>query len=403
MSLGWLQGLWRAALPEPVRRAAAPILRQGLRAYVHAAGRAATPARPLPIRVVGLFGQSHGIAASAKLAVRAFEALGASVETVAIGPGVDARAALRDATPAIWIFHLNPPELVGALASLGPRRIVGPRFGYWAWELPRAPADWLADARMLDEVWAPSLYVADALAGARAPVRAVPHPLFLEDYRDIPPAPRKTGFQAVTLFDFNSSAARKNPEGCIAAFRQAFGDDPGCDLVIKTQNGDAHPEALAALRAKAGPGVRLIDQSWPYAEVKRLIAGADALISLHRAEGFGLVMAEAMALGTPVLATAASGNLDFMDDTCALLVPARPTAVDDPQGIYRGQSWFEPDIEAAAVALRRLRDEPSLRARLAEAGRAQVAERLSPHAWFRSLPQAVQAAVEAQRSGLLGA
>lgn len=402
MSLGPLQGLWRAALPASIRGAAAPLLRQGLRTYVHAAGRPAAPSGPLPVRIVGLFGQTHGIAASAKLAVRAFEALGASVETVGVGLGLDARAALAQATPAIWIFHLNPPELVGALASLGPRRVAGPRFGYWAWELPRAPADWLTDARLVDEVWAPSRYVAQALAGARAPVRPTPHPLFPEDYRDIRPAARSAAFQAVTLFDFNSSAARKNPEGALEAFRRAFGDDPACELVIKTQNGAQHPDALARLKACAGPGVRLIDASWPYAEVKRLIAGADVLISLHRAEGFGLTMAEAMALGTPTVATAATGNLDFQDEGCALLVPCRPTPVDDPQGIYRGQTWAEPDIDAAALALRRLRDEPDLGARLAAAGRARVIEKLSPQAWLRSLPETVQAAVAHQRSGLLG-
>ncbi|WP_309091542.1 glycosyltransferase family 4 protein [Phenylobacterium sp.] len=402
MSLGRLQSLWRAALPPQARVLAAPLLRHGLRAYVHASRRPAPVAGPLPIRVVGFFGQSHGIAASAKLAVRAFEALGAAVETVAIGPGLDARAALQDPSPALWIFHLNPPELVGALASLGPTRVAGPRFGYWAWELPKAPADWLADARLLDEVWAPSQYVAQALDGARAPVRAVPHPLFPEDYRGVAPAPRTAAFQAVTLFDFNSSAARKNPEGTIAAFRRAFGDDPACELVIKTQNGAQHPQALARLRASAGPQVRVVNESWPYAEVKRLIAGADVLISLHRAEGFGLTMAEAMALGTPTIATAATGNLDFQDEASALLVPFTPTPVEDPQRIYRGQTWAEPDVEAAAHALRRLRDEPGLGARLAEAGRVRVAERLSPDAWLRSLPEAVQAAVAHQRSGLFG-
>src|SRR5690606_20982074 len=131
---------------------------------------------------------------------------------------------------------------------------------------------------------------------------------------------------------------------------------------------------------------------WPYAEVRRLIAGADALISLHRAEGFGLTIAEAMTLGTPVVATAFSGNLDFMDATSAELIPARDTPVEDPQGIYRGQSWAEPDLDAAAAALRRLRDEPGHRAALAAAGRRMAAERLSPQAWFATLPQSVQSA-----------
>jgi glycosyltransferase involved in cell wall biosynthesis len=138
--------------------------------------------------------------------------------------------------------------------------------------------------------------------------------------------------------------------------------------------------------------VRIVDETWPYAQVKALIAGADALISLHRAEGFGLSPAEAMALGCPVVATGFSGVLDFMDEGNALLVPYRPTPVADPQGIYRGQTWAEPDIAAAAEALRRLRADADLRRRLAAAGRRSVAERLSPEAWFRTLPEGVQAA-----------
>ena len=401
MSVRALQGIWRRALPEPLRRLAGPAVRQGLRTYVHAAGRPAPldNAGALPIRLVGLFDGAHGIAASARLARRAFEAVGAPVETVSVGAGLDGGARLDRPTPGLWIFHLNAPELVGALASLGPRRVLGRRYGYWAWELPRAPADWLADARLVDEIWAPSRYTAGAFEGVRPPVRVVPHPLFLEDYEGVAPAPRAAAFQAVTLFDFNSSAARKNPEGAIAAFRRAFGEDPACELVIKTQNGGAHPAALAALRRLAGPTVRIVDAVWPYAEVKRLIAGADVLISLHRAEGFGLTMAEAMALGTPALATAATGNLDFMDESCGLMVPWTPTTVADPQGIYRGQAWAEPDIEAAAEGLRRLRADPALGARLAEAGRRRVAERLSPAAWLATLPAEVQAAVKAAAAG----
>jgi len=395
------QALWRRALPEPVRRVAAPTVTRALRAYVHAAGRPA-PAPDtvgLPIKVVGLFERSHGIAASARLAVRAFEALGARVEAVSLtGGGGDWRRRLSGAAPAAaWIFHLNAPEMVGALACLGPRQVVGPRFGYWAWELPRAPGSWLKDARLVDEVWAPSRYTADSLAGAAAPVRVTPHPLFLEDYQGIAPLPRRAAFQAVAMFDFNSSVARKNPRGAIEAFRRAFGDEPGVELTLKTQNGARFPDLLAALRRDAPDNVRIVDEVWPYAEVKRLIAGADALVSLHRAEGFGLPMAEAMALGVPVVATAFSGNLDFMPQGAALLVPATATAVADPQGIYRGQTWAEPDLDAAASALVALRRDAALRARLGEAGRRVVAEKLSPQAWFQSLPAAVRIAALASR------
>ncbi|HEV2533463.1 glycosyltransferase family 4 protein, partial [Phenylobacterium sp.] len=354
-----------------------------------------------PIKVVGYFSGSHGIAASARLGARAFEALGVPVERI------DASHARLTWTPrgdpperaSAWIFHLNPPELLAELAVLGPRRLLGPRYGYWAWELPRAPSRWLKDGALVDEVWAPSRYNAEALAGAAAPVRVVPHPLFAEDYRDVAPAPRRAAFQALALFDFNSSAARKNPQGAIEAFRRAFGDDRGAELTIKTQNGRLFPELLAGLRVRCPPNVRLIDETWPYAQVKALIAGADALISLHRAEGFGLTPAEAMALGVPVVATGFSGNLDFMDAGNSLLVPYAMAPVQDPQGIYGHQSWAEPDLDAAAQALSRLRADPALRRRLAEAGRRAVAERLSPEAWFATLPAGLQAAALRLKAG----
>jgi len=347
-----------------------------------------------PIRIVGHFSASHGIAASARLTVRAFEALGVEVERIDVTDAkLDWNGRLTAPVRAAgWIFHMNAPELLPALACLGPRRMVGPRYGYWAWELPQAPRRWLSDAALLDEVWAPSRYTANALAGADAPVRVVPHPLFAADYADVEPAPRRAAFQAVSLFDFKSSVARKNPQGAIEAFRRAFGDDPTCELTLKTQNGDCFPDLLAALRGQAPANVRIVDEVWPYADVKRLIAGADVLLSLHRAEGFGLTLAEAMAMGVPVVATGFSGVTDFLDADAGVPVPWSSTAVIDPQGIYAGQSWAEPDVDAAARSLVRLRGDRELRTRLGEAGRRRVTERLSPTAWFETLPAGIQAA-----------
>ncbi|HEY3695506.1 glycosyltransferase [Phenylobacterium sp.] len=392
------RALWRQALPEGLRRRAQPALASAVRRYVANTLPRGGGAAAGPVRVVGLFAGSHGIAAGAELSARALEALGATVERIGVRPGFDAAARLpRPTAAAAWIFHLNPPELPFALASLGPGRILGARYGAWAWELPRAPAAWLRDAALLDEVWVPSRYTAEALAGAAAPVRVTPHPVAPGDYAGVAPAPRAHAFQAVALFDFNSSMARKNPQGAIAAFARAFADDANARLTVKTQNGACFPDLLAALRAQAPANVEIVDETWPYARVMSLIAGADALVSLHRAEGFGLTLAEAMAVGTPVVATAFSGNLDFMDETCALLVPAGLTPVDDAQGIYRGQAWAEPDVDVAARALARLRLDAGLGRRLAEAARRRVADQLAPEPWLLTLPQPLQAAVRASR------
>src|SRR6201996_6140454 len=252
-ALGAARRLWRAAVPEPVRKLAGPTLNVALEAYVRSAARRPHGAAGAegPIKVVGYFAGSHGIAASARLAARAFEALGAPVERIDVTHaklGWEGRLTSPVAASA-WIFHLNPPELLAALACLGPRQLVGPRYGYWAYELPRAPLRWRRDAALVDEVWAPSRYTAHALAGAAAPVRGVPPPLFLEDYAGVTPAPRRAKFQGVSVFDFNSSLARKNPQGAIAAWTRAFVGDPDCELTLKTQNGGLFPDRLAALRA----------------------------------------------------------------------------------------------------------------------------------------------------------
>ncbi|THD70132.1 glycosyltransferase family 4 protein [Phenylobacterium sp.] len=398
-ALGAARKLWRSALPEPVRRMAAPALNIALQGYVRRAARAPHGAQHAsgPIKVVGYFAGSHGIATSARLAARAFEALQVPVERLDVTDaklGWDGRLT-HPVCASAWIFHLNPPELLAALACLGPKQLIGPRYGYWAWELPRAPRLWLKDAALVDEVWAPSRYTAEALDGAASPVRVVPHPLFIEDYAAVAPAPRRAAFQGVSVFDFNSSVARKNPQGAIAAWARAFADDPACQLTLKIQNGGLFPRDLANLRAAAPPNVRIVDEVWPYSEVQSLIAGADVLVSLHRAEGFGLTPAEAMALGTPVLATAFSGVLDFMDESCALLVPGRQIPVDDPQGVYRGQTWADPGIASAAEALVRLHADPALGPKLSAAARERVARQLSPQAWFETLPAAVQAAARA--------
>ncbi len=391
-----LRALWRRAVPRGLRHRAGVLLQPlVIEATLRQARSSFGSAGAGPPALVGFFTGASGIALSAQFASRALDHLGIQHRRVEVG---DLRAPEPPDSPAstAWMFHLNPPELLIALNHWRVGQVSGPRFGCWAWELPQAPPLWLRTARVMDGVMAPSAYTADALGGARTALTVTPHPLFAGDFAGVSShaeRPHGEAFRAVAMFDFKSSAARKNPEGAMAAFAAAFGHDPSVRLVIKTHNTDFAPEAARRLREQAGPNVEFVDAVWDRAQVLSFIASADAFLSLHRAEGFGLTLAEAMMLGTPVVATGWSGNLAFMDADSACLVPSRLVPIEDPQGIYRGQVWAEPDVGAAAQYLRRLRDDRAFANSLAERAKRQVIRTLSPEAWFESLPPALKAAL----------
>ena len=152
----------------------------------------------------------------------------------------------------------------------------------------------------------------------------------------------------------------------------------------RSSSGRAEQRLQAAIAGAAN--IRLLDGDLSRDAYQRLVGSADVLLSLHRGEGFGLPMAEAMLRGKPVVATAWSGNLDFMDDASACLVPAGLVPVVDEAAAYRGEGgmWAEPDIAAAAAWLRRLRD-PALRLRIGCAARETAVGRLGPAAFAASV------------------
>lgn len=403
--IGTLRSAWKGLpLPQGARRAISPALWGGLdRFFEMRLRRRPHDALPGTVKVAGFFSESHGIAASAKRCADALDSLG--VETERVDLGMPTHAALLNrptqhfAPGGAWIIHVNPPELVVALKTIGAEAFARSFLaGYWAWELPQAPPQWLRRKALVDEVWAPSAYTADALQGGATPVRVVPHPVALKPPRNRGAARAALGLPAdafivASLLDFRSSLARKNPLAAIAAFREAFGGEASALLVIKAQHGD-HAPALRGELAEAArtTNIRLIDETWPLERAEALIGGADALLSLHRAEGFGLTLAEAMAEGTPVVATNWSGNVDFMRDYDAL-VQATTIPVQDAQGIYAGQVWAEPDIAQAAALLRRVRDDAAWRHDLSESGRALVRDRLGLDVYRTALGPAFWAAI----------
>ena len=279
---------------------------------------------------------------------------------------------------------------LGRAAARG-RKIVGA----WAWELELPPASWRAGARFAHEIWAPSRFAAAALERlAPGRVRVVMPPLAV-----MPPAPSALGRAGFGLpadvvvvlvsADLASSYARKNPLAAVAAFRAAFGDRKDRLLVLKIGNPGHFPSDFAQIRAEIGaaPNIRLFTETLSRADHHALVACADIVLSLHRSEGFGLVPAEAMLLGKPVIATGWSGNLDYMDADCAALIRPRLIPVVDPRGVYSvpGAVWAQPSLGEATAALITLADDPIRRRDLGRRGQAHARARLGTESLARAL------------------
>jgi glycosyltransferase involved in cell wall biosynthesis len=241
--------------------------------------------------------------------------------------------------------------------------------GYWFWELANFPAPWRYACRMVDEVWVNTDFVADAVRQVHDRVVKMPFavafdtpaPIYDRRYYGLP----EGGTHFLFSYDLNSSTARKNPGDVIRAFHQAFpaGDEPVV-LVVKLINGEQSPAALDALNQSLQHDHRicLIDRYLTTDEMRGLLNTADCYVSLHRAEGLGLGMAESMFQGKPVIATAYSGNMEFMNSENSCLVPYKLIPVASGEYPYhQGQKWAEPDIYAAAAWMARLVKEPDLR------------------------------------------
>ena len=346
-----------------------------------------------PVCVVSNFTSHSGIGEGGRLAARSLVALGYDVRVI---NWVPIRRKQRDAVvrwqgPALEmgvgtvIFHLNPEALMFGLLLLGRAPLVRKRIvGYWAWELPTMPREWIPLLNYVDEIWTPSRFVASAIAPfTKKPVRVVPHPVAAEPAGRARRAdfgiPRDT-FAVLTMFSLSSSFTRKNPLAAIDAFRAAFKDDPRRQLILKLSDAALHPASVNLLRAAVvnSPNIRVLEFDLNNQATRDLIASVDVVLSLHRSEGFGLVMAEAMHSGTAVVATNWSGNLEYMDKETACLVPAIQVPTFDPGGVFEraGQTWADPSVADAAVFLKRLAEEPETLRSLRERAKAHVADRL---------------------------
>lgn len=290
------------------------------------------------------------------------------------------------------IVVLNPPELLNGNLFFPSDLMRGTHvIGYWAWELPDMPAAWCPAFDLVDEVWTCSEFAARAFRRAtRKNVRILPH--VVEDWEHLPRSEARarlglgTGddFIFLSVFDFASTLKRKNPLGVIAAFRAAFGDGPeGPLLVMKYHSGEqfAQDEAMVRAAAASCPRIRLLTGVLSQGEMRTLFDAANCFVSLHRSEGFGLNIAEAMIAGVPVICTGYSGNMDFTRPDNSLLVDWTPVALRSGEYFgWQGQTWAEPSIAYASAAMHHVINHPADTQDLALHARADMKRMFNPEA-----------------------
>ncbi len=331
---------------------------------------------PQGLNVVGYFGSPTGIGQSARSLAKAAETAGLPVARI------DA-AALGETPPAgglfaANLFHVNADAAAATVEMCGPALHRGrANVAYWYWETETFPARWRDRFAYFDEVWVASEFCREAIAPlSPIPVVVMP-PAVTVDRAAVRTEGPGAPFTFLTLCDARSSPERKNPLGAVRAFARAFPKEREFRLTVKLAHARSAPGFLDSLRhASESANVDIDESLASRADIEQLLADCDAYVSLHRAEGFGFPIAEAMLLGKPVIATDYSGSRDFVDEATGFPVAYRPVTLDRPVGPYdAGTRWAEPDEEqAAATLLRVARDLPAARRR-AEAGQRRIASR----------------------------
>jgi glycosyltransferase involved in cell wall biosynthesis len=347
---------------------------------------------PLGVNLIGYFASEKGVGEGARSNLRIIQATGLPhiVNNWADDGSINVeripRETARDNPFLINLVTLNA-DCVQAFGK-GHASYFKNHFniGYWAWELSQFPHEWSTAFGYVDEVWTPSKFTCTAVASSSpVPVRVVPHSLELSAGRQIKADRGAFGispdvFLFLFLFDFHSFLERKNPLGLIEAYRRAFGARRDVQLLIKSSHRAQHEEELLLLqRAANGLNVRILDAVLTREDKEKLMMTADCYVSLHRSEGFGLTMAEAMLFGKPVIATAYSGNVDFMSDDDSFLVPYRMVTIDRTHGPYKaGCQWADPDMDHACDLLRYVESHREAAVEVGRRAKAQVSELLSP-------------------------
>ena len=285
------------------------------------------------------------------------------------------------------LFHINAEQMMEIYASYGNELFENKyNIGYWHWELPDFPEEWIENFSLVDEIWAPSTFVVDSIAmKSPVPVVKIPHSIVVNiqeqrtrEFFQLP----QGAFLFLAMYDVKSYKERKNPSAAIAAFKTAFSpDDLSVGLVLKVNCYKSNQQELDFLESLISDyqNIYLIKETISRNDVNALLAVTDCFVSLHRSEGFGLGLAEAMFLGKPVIGTNWSSNTDFMNDSNSCPVKYKLVPVGQDYGPYKSyQHWADPDVEHAAQYMARLTLDKEYYNKIAEKGESYIKEHYSP-------------------------
>lgn len=291
----------------------------------------------------------------------------------------------RELPYQISIIHIDPVRIKNSIFKLGLSTFQNHyNIGFFLWEQPEFPKEWGYAIDLMDEIWTPAEFISQAIRKCTTkPVHTMPYgmtkPETSENYQRNHFGLPNDVFLFMVSYDGYSSSERKNPLGSVRAYCQAFSkEETGVGLVLKATH--AREEDLQQFRTLLDgyPNVVILKDSYGKVEFNSLITCVNVYVSLHRAEGFGLVIAEAMELGTAVIATDWSANTEFMNEDVACMVPAEVITLEQDSPPYKkGTHWADPDEAVAAQWMRKLYFDKDFYQKKVQKAQSYIQEKLS--------------------------